>query len=170
MVLYFFGNHRSSSVLFLNILMNPISFICCISSGIIWIIWKHWRRTRRLMTYIILLWARLISTPTNFYQYKLKLGCTTSKLLFLQVNLREPSIITKNWLYGSTFITTPLLFHLCGSVPLWFCSSHLLPTYKDCNFRALCSVPLSSSIALYKYCWEWNSKIPSLLTPWLALA
>ena len=51
----FYSNHRSSRMLFLNIIMISISFIYLISSGIIRVIWKHWGRIRWLMTYIVIL-------------------------------------------------------------------------------------------------------------------
>ena len=96
----------------LNILMILISFILLISSGIIWTIWNYWRRIRSMMTYIIFLWAKcqpwnaFVSILVEIWLYNLK------NILFLRVNLGEPSIIIKNWSCGVTSIATPLLSHL----------------------------------------------------------
>ena len=60
-----------------------------------------------------------------------------TNLLFLRVSLRGPSLLTTNWSFGSTSITISLLSHLRGWAPPWFCSRHLLPTYRGCNFLAL---------------------------------
>ena len=133
-------------MIFLNVLMIFISFICLISSGTIRVIWKHWGRIRRLIT--------LSSWETN-----------SINLLFLRINLREPSILSKNRSCWCTFITTRLLSYLPRWVPSWFCSKHLLPTYKIRNFLAFCSVQSSSSIALLKSSWESN-----FLTSWWASA
>ena len=52
----------------------------------------------------------------------------------LRISLCEPSILTTNWSCGSTSITALHASHLRGWAPLWFCSKHLMLTYRGCKF------------------------------------
>ena len=72
-------------------------------------------------------WNAFVSILVEIALYNLK---------NLRFNLGEPSILNTSCSCGTTSVTTPLLSHLRKWVPFWFCSKHLLQTYKGRNFLA----------------------------------
>ena len=59
-------------------------------------------------------------TGTNFLR----------NFLFLKVTLRDPSTLTAYWSNCLTSMTVPVLSHLSGCRPVWFCTLTWSPTFK----------------------------------------
>ena len=62
--------------------------------------------------------------------------------LFLSVVRPVPSTLTKYWSCGLVSKTVPVLSHLLGLGPLWFCRKTLSPTVRGANL-VVCSVQAS---------------------------
>ena len=61
--------------------------------------------------------------------------------LLRSVIILLPSILTLYCLFGNTSNTTPLLVHLKGLLPAWFCTTTLSP-----SSRGVCSLTWASSL------------------------
>ena len=62
--------------------------------------------------------------------------------LFLMVTLPDPSTRMPYWSYCRTSMTTPVLSHLFGAGPVWFCMRTVSPISSG-GRRLVCSVSLS---------------------------
>ena len=89
-------------------------------------------------------------------------------LLFLSVSLLDPNVITLYCLvFGSACTTTPLLSHLLGLLPNWFCSimwspisrwgSSLVPCFSwSCSLAPLGARCLLGQCGGSGILWAWN--------------
>lgn len=61
------------------------------------------------------------------------------KRRFLLVILPDPSTLTRYWSCSHTSTTEPVLYHLFGSLPVWFCKKHLSPSLRGEGVRRVYS-------------------------------
>ena len=65
--------------------------------------------------------------------------------LFWIIILPEPSSLTTYWSYCRTSVIVPVLSHLVGCQPVWFCT-HTLSLTTRCGRRFVCSDQRSAAL------------------------